>query len=676
MSGFDLAQTFFIDPDAAQQAPSVFVTSIDLFFYGKPVQGKAQSGINSPGVTVYLSGTTADNSPDLTFVKKDVVARVEYANINVDTSGATPTTFTFSRPIRVETNVTAALLISFDGSDSGFRLWHNKAGQVQLGTTNQTSVTSGKVDGSMFVITNGNTLTPQKDADIAFKLRVAKFSTTPTAFKVKNRPYEILKVSGTSGTFIGGEAVYALSANAAGTISTIVSNTTIVGTGTTFTSLAAGDSFVITDGTPGNTDVRKVTSVTNTTVLAVDVAPSFTNTAAHFYRTVTGTAYFKSGQSDHLIIQDSTANSTIYLSAGNTIYGVDSSAYTTIATVQTYAVNAVTPGFVVGVPNGTTINTSIGFANSSLAFSSTTVQDAFIASRLAVNKYPAIIASRTTEATTGTPFTSLQSTLTFTSANPYVSPFVSEENLDLFAETFQINNDDTDEYLGTGNAKSRYISKTINLNEDQVAEDMLVYVSAYKPANTSIKVYVRARNSHDSESIDVKNWTELTANTTGLDFSSATNPSDFIDIPYTVPFQPTGTLQTGAFSTALSAIITGTSGAVNTGISVGNLVRVYSPYSSNAYFISTVTAANTTTFTVATAVSNTSMVGSGFLVDVITRKGSGFLDVQNKNIFTYYNSALSLFQGYDSFALKVVLLSDDGYHVPLVNNIKAIAVSA
>lgn len=676
MSGFDLAQTFFIDPDAAQQAPSVFVTSIDLFFYGKPVQGKAQSGINSPGVTVYLAGTTTDNSPDLTFVKKDVVARVEYANINVDTTGATPTTFTFSRPIRIETDVTAALLISFDGSDSGFRLWHNKAGQVQLGTTNQTSVTSGKVDGSMFVITNGNTLTPQKDADIAFKLRVAKFSTTPTAFKIKNRPYEILKVSGTSGNFIGGEAVYALAANAAGTISMQVSNTTIIGTGTTFTSLAAGDSFVITDGTPGNTEVRKVTSVTNTTVLAVDVAPSFTNTAAHFYRTVTGTAYFKSGQSDHLIIQDSTANSTIYLSAGNTIYGVDSSAYTTIANVQTYAINAVTPGFVIGVPNGTTINTSIGFANSGLAFSSTTVQDAFIASRLAVNKYPAIIASHTTEATTGTPFTSLQSTVTFTSANPYVSPFVAEENLDLFAETFQINNDDTNEYLGTGLAKSRYISKTINLNEDQMAEDMLVYVSAYKPANTTIKVYVRARNSHDSESIDVKNWTELTANTAGLNFSSATNPSDFIEIPYTVPFQPTGTLQTGAFSTALSAIVTGTSGTVNTGIAVGNLVRVYSPYSSNAYFISTVTAANTTTFTVATAVSNTSMVGSGFLVDVVTRKGSGFLDAQNKNIFTYYNSALSLFQGYDSFALKVVLLSDDGYHVPLVNNIKAIAVSA
>jgi hypothetical protein len=676
MSGINLAQTFFIDPDAAQQAASIYVTSIDLFFYAKPTQGKAQSGINSPGVTIYLGDTSTDGSPNLTSFKRDVVARVEYANINVDTNGATATTFTFSRPVNLRTNVTAALLISFDGSDQGFKLWHNKAGQVQFGTTNLTSVTSGKVDGSMFVITNGTTLTSQKDADLAFKIKVAQFTTTPQAFKIKNRPYEILKVSNTVGTFIGGEPVYALAANAAGTISTIVSNTSIVGTLTTLTALSAGDSFVITDGTPGNTEVRKVVSVTNTTFLTVDVAPSFTNTVAHFYRTVTGTAYFKSGQSDHLVIQDSTSNSSIFLSAGNTIYGVDSLASTTIANVQIYSVNALTPSFVVGVPNGTTINTSIGFANSSLAFSNTTVQDATISTRILLNEYPAIIASRTIEANTAIPFTSLQSTLTFTTSNPYVSPYVDQENLDMFMETFQINNDDTNEYLGTGNAQTRYISKTINLDANQTAEDLLVYVSVFKPANTNIKVYVKARNSHDIETLDVKNWTELTANTNGTTLSSATNTSDFIEIPYTIPFQPVGTLQSGAFSTAASAVITGTSGVVNTGIAVGDLVRVYSPFAANAYFISTVTAANTTTFTVATAVSNTSMIGSGFLVDVVTRKGSGFLDVQKNNIFTYYNSALSLFQGYDSFALKVILLSDDGYHIPLVNNIRAIAVSA
>lgn len=677
MSGFDLAQTFFIDPDAAQQASAVYITSIDLFFFDKPVQNKTKSGIAKPGVTLFLADTTTDNAPNINSFKQDVVARVEYDNINTSSTGAIATTFTFSRPINVRTNVTAAFLIKFDGSDPDFKLWYNKAGSTEFGTTKLTSVTSGKVDGSLFVITNGTTLTSQKDADISFTLKVAKFTTTPQAYKIKNRPYELLRVSNTVGSFIGGEPVYALSANASGTIGFTSTSKSITGSGTTFTALSAGDAFIITDGTPGNTEVRKVAAVTNNTLMTVDVTPSFTNTAGHFYRTVTGTAYYSSGQSDHLVIQDSTANSTIYLSAGNTIYGVDSLAYTTVANIQSFVVNAVTPGFVVGVPSGTSINTSISFANTSFAYSSGNAQDVNIAVRAPMNKYPAIIASHTTEATTGIPFTSLQSTLTFKTTNPYVTPYVDQENLDMFLETYAINNDATNEYRGTGNAESRYISKTVNIGSNQLAEDLKVYLSAYKPANTDIKVYARFRNSADIETTDIKDWTELTANTTGLTFSSSTNTSDYREIPYVVPFQPDGTRQSGTFTTvAANATITGTSGTVNTGISVGSVIRLYSTFSSNAFFVSTVLAANTTTFTISTPVSNSIMLGSGWVVDVVSRKNSAFLDVQNKNILTYYNSALSLFQGYDSVALKIVLLSDNGFVVPAVDDIKAIAVSA
>ena len=681
MSGFNLAQTFFVDPDAAQQAPSVYITSIDLFFYDKPVQGKTKSGIFKPGVTLFLADTTTDNAPNINSYKQDVVARVEYDNINTSTTGATATTFTFSRPINIRTNVTAAFLIKFDGSDADFKLWYNKAGSLELGTTNLTSVTSGKVDGNLFIITNGNTLTPQKDADVSFKLNIAKFTTTPQAYKIKNRPYEILKTSNTVGSFIGGEPVYALAANAAGTVNISSSSVSLIGTGTTFTALSAGDSFVITDGTPGNTEIRRVVSVTNNTLIAIDTVPSFTNTGGHFYKTVTGKAYFSSGQTDHLIIQDATSNSTIYLSAGNTIYGVDSLAFTTVTNIESFVVNAVTPGFVVGVPNGTAINTSIGFANSSFAFSSGDVQDASVAVRLPIDKYAAVVASRTTEVTAGTPFKTLQSTLTFKTTNPYVTPYVDQENLDMFLETYAINNDATNEYLGTGNAESRYISKTINIESDQLAEDLIVYLSAYKPANTDIKVYARFRNKTDIETMDVKNWTELIANTAGLNNSSATNKSDFIEIPFNVPFEPAGTKQAGTFTTVYqNTVITGTSGTVNTGIAVGDVIRLYSPFASNTYFISTVSAANTTTFTVATAptlfVANSIMLGSGWVVDTITRKNSAFLDARNNNILTYYNSSLSQFQGYDSFALKIVLLSENGYVVPLVNDIKAIAASA
>lgn len=677
MIGFDLAQTFFIDPDGALQAPSVWITSIDLYFYAKPVEGKTKSGIYSPGVSMYVGDTTVDGVPNIASYKEDVVARVEYANINPSTDGETATTFTFSRPLNIRTGVSAAFFIKFDGKDSDFQLWYNKAGEYQLGTTTQTNVTSGKVDGSLFVITNGTQLTAQKDADLSFVLKVAKFTTAPTNFSIYNRPHEILKVYSTTGSFIGGERVYAVAANAAGTIAVSSALKTINGTGTTFTSLSAGDSFVITDGTPGNTEVVTVASVTNTTSLSVTVAPSFTNTSIRYYKTVTGRAYYNANMADYLVIQDSTANSSVYLSSQNVIYGVDSLAYTIVANITSMGVNSVVPSFVVGLPSGTTANTRIGFANTSYVYSSTREKDVVLGQRLRVTSYPATIASRTIETTTGVPFKSLQSVLTFTTLNPYTTPYVDENDLDMFIDTYAINNDDTNEYLGIGNAYSRYVSRSVSLANGQEAEDIKVYIRAYRPANTTIKTYVRFRNSHDIETLDIKNWTELTANTNANTYSSSINARNYVQIQYDVPFQPNGTKQSGTFNTSISnAVITGTSGVVNTGISVGNVVRIYSPLFANTYLIDTVVAANTTSFTIGTAVANSIMANTGFSVDVVTRKNSAYLDVQNQNILTYYNSSLAKFQGFDSFAIKIVLLSDNGYVVPRVDDVRAIALTA
>lgn len=677
MAGFDLAQTFYIDSAAAQQAPSIWITSIDLYFFAKPVEGKTMSGIYSPGITMYVGDVNAEGIPNLNSYKEDVVARVEYANITTSVDGTLATTFTFSRPINLKTDVTAAFLLKFDGKDPGFKLWYNKAGEYQQGTSIKTSVTSGKVDGSLFIITNGTQLTAQKDADISFKMRVAKFTTGSTQFKIHNRPYEILKVAGTAGSFLGGEQIYAVAANAAGTIAVSTASKNITGSGTSFTSLAAGDVFVITDGTPGNTEVRTVTSVTNTTFMAVDIAPTFTNTAAHYYKTVTGQVYYTSNQADYLVIQNSTANSSIYLTNGSVLYGVDSLATTTVANIAAFGVNSVIPSFVVGVPSGSSINTVIGFANSSFAYSSTTEKDVIVGQRLQVTNYPAVVASRTTEVTTGTPFRSLQSTLTLTTSNPYTTPYVDENNLDMFIDTYAINNDSTNEYLGTGNAAARYVSTMTSLAAGQTAEDIKVYIRAYRPVGTRIKTYVRFLNSQDIETIEVKNWTELIANTNANSYSSAIDTSDYLQIQYDVPFQPSGTLQTGTFTTVSgNAVITGTSGTVNTNITVGSVVRVYSPLFANSYFIDTVQASNTTTFTITNAVSNATMVGSGLLVDVVTRKNDGFLDVQQQNVLTYFNSSLAKFRGFDRFAVKIVLLSENGYVIPRVDDVRAVAVSA
>jgi hypothetical protein len=678
MLGFDLAQTFYLDKDAVQGADQAFLTAVDLYFYRKPVAGKTKSGISGPGASVYLCPVLENGTPDLNLVHHTFGARVEYADIATSTSGTTATTFTFRQPIPVPTARSYGILIKFDGSDSDFQLWYNKSGDNVLGTTTQTQVSSGKVDGFFYKITNGKELTPERDADLSFRLKVAKFSSTSSTFKIKNRPYEILKLNANTSLFRGGEEVYQQRANAAGNVSITTTGVSVVGTGTAFNStLLQGDKVILTDGTAGNTDVRTVVSVANATYMTVDVEPSFTAASGKYYKTVVGKVFQSDGITDFLVIQDANSNSSLYLTTGTTITGVDSLASANIVSIYDYAINSIVPGFNVKAPSGTSVSTTVNFANADYQFTSSTVASVDLGRRRMLNEYAAVLASSTNEQTAATPVRSFNGTLTLTTSNPYVSPYVRQENLDLFAERYEINNDATNEYAGNGNAKARYISKTIALAEDQKAEDLKVFVRAYKPANTSILVYAKLRNSEDTESFDVKDWTELTVNNNVTIVSNPANIFDRIELAYDVPFMTASTLVDGQFTTTSACtVITGTSGTVNTSIQVGDVVRVSYPASTTTYFTDTVVAANTTTITVANPVSNSSLIGPGYLVNVVDRPNSGYLDIQQQNVLTYYNRALSKFQTFDSFAIKIVLLSEDGVKIPYVDDVRAIAVSA
>ena len=676
-AGFDLAQTFYVDTDAVQKSNDVFLTSIDLYFFNKPVEGKADSGIYSPGASVFITGTDENGAPNFQKIYHLHSARREYADINTSLTGDVATTFTFKQPIHVSTGHMYAILVKFDGNDPGFLLWYNKAGESLPSSSSLSQVSSGKVDGHLYRLTNGTSLTPNYDQDLSFKLRVAKFAIGSSTFKIKNRGYEFLKAVSISGTFLGGEAVYQQRTAATGTVAASESTTTLIGTGTSFTSvLSAGDAFVITDGTPGNTNIRTVASVTNSTSLVLDAAPSFTNGSGTYYKTVTGNLYQADNLSDYVVLQDSTANSSVYLTVGTTIYGVESQASANIATIADYNVGAVSPAYSLNVPNGTTVNAVITVANSSHAVDTTKSFATSNGKKNMLDLYPAAIASRTVEQTTATPFTSLTTNLVFTTTNPYATPYVREDGLDTFVDSYVVNNDDTNEYLGRGNADSRYISKIVNLSSEQYSEDLKVYARVFQPIGTSFKIYAKFKNSSDVEPLSSKNWTELSPTVSDLEYSNQSNKQDQIELSYDVPFYHAGTRISDTFTTTLSAVVTGYSGTVNTSIIAGDVVRISSPYFPENHLTDVVVSSNTTTFTLRNAIANSSIVGTGFLVDNITRKNSAFLDIQNQNVLTYFNNAGSRFEGYDMFQLKVVLLSSDGVAIPYVNDLRAIAVSA
>jgi len=678
MLNFDLGQTFFVDKQSVENSDVAFITSVELYFYAKPTQNQSATGINNPGVSVYLCRTKTDGSPDVSTIDKVFGARVAYADITTSNTGASSTKFTLRQPVRLPTDKSYAFVVKFDGGDKGFKIWANKAGEVSINSSSITQVSSGSVDGYLYKVTNGSSLTPQTDTDLAFKINVAKFTQTSNTFLIRNRPYETLKLINQLGSFIGGEYVYQQRTALAGTISVSATSNTITGTGTAFNStVVAGDLIVVTDTTTGNTEVRTVGSVVNSTSVILTEELTFTNTAAYYYKTVVGKAFTYDSLSDYLIMQDSTANSTLYLTTGTTVVGVDSQASGNISSIVDYAVNSVIPNYNLQTPAGTSANITINFANSAGSVSGGRKQNSALGTRTALNRYPAIVGSRSNEVTAGTPYRSFAGEIKFSTANPYSSPYVSEEDLDLFAERYEINNTSTNEYKGQGSASARYITKSVTLANNQQAEDMKIYLTAYKPSNTNILVYAKFMNTQDIESFDIKDWTELTLNQSNNIVTNPVNLNDRAEYSYSVPQYNSGTLATGVFATTVSnSVIVGTSGTVNTNIIPGSVIRVYSPSLSNTYFTDTVLSSNTTTATLSRTVSNTSLVGTGFNVDIISRPNSAYIDNQNQNTLTYFNKSLAKFQTYNTFALKIVLLSDDGVNIPFVDDIRAIAVSA
>ena len=692
---YDLGQTFFVDKAAVQNAEKCFITSIDLYFKSKPTVGKAVSGINEPGVSVSLCTVKDDGSPDI--ARTPIIsARREFGDINTSTTGTSSTSFVFSKPLSVETNKKYGFLIRFDGHDTGFELYCNKAGKLSLDSTSITQVSSGSVDGNAYKITNGYVLTPLTDTDLTFKVNVAKFTSLTKTLEIKNRAYEFISANAVTGIFLGGEQVYVNTAAVSGTVWTYgSSNATITGNGTNFNALSVGDNIVLkTDPASivGNiANVRKVASIVNSSVLILDSPPSFSDIDVQLKKAAVAKVYDYSFNSDVLILTESTSNSSLSLKNATpdggglfNIIGVDSGAVARYSNsgILDIRVNNVIPNYSASIPPQTSVSLSVIFADTADTVNNARKIDTKLGKRLAITGYNAIIASRTNEVTAASAYKSFNGELTFTTTNPYSSPSVSGDDLDVFTERFIINANTTYEPVNKGAAFARYVGNQVTLAQGQVAEDMKIYIKAFKPANSDIKVYVKFFNTADSESFDIKNWTEMTLNATSIGVTSnPSNINDFKDLGYEVPFYSSGTQANGNFAVEATGIVRGSSGTVNSGaqgILPNDLVRVYHPQNTSIYLVDTVVASNTSSFTVSRPITNTTItdLASGFYVERITDASTAYLDKQKFNVLTYFNSAKAKFEGYTSFAVKIVLLSNDNTNIPYVDDLQAVAVSA
>jgi hypothetical protein len=364
--------------------------------------------------------------------------------------------------------------------------------------------------------------------------------------------------------------------------------------------------------------------------------------------------------------------------------------------VVSYPVNNFIPNLDFNLKGGAISNNSINFAFLNTANEYDLVDSNFVPvvteQSVDITAYNAIIMSKSLEVlntrnlvrSTSEGKSSLIK-FTLTASNKYDSPELHEELTSIYAFYNEINNDATDEHTNFGNAVARHISKKITFDKDRFAEDIRVIATAYRPEGTDVKVYAKVHNSKDEDAFDDKTWTELEikdATFGGRLYSSRANKKDYVELSYGFKGYPDfNTTLTGdafVYSATGNTTVTGVGTSFNTNLANGDIIVLYDEdFPNTTYGVAMV--ANTptaTAFEINKAFANLSLESATLKVGKVNKPYMVFNDIHNDNVATYYSTSVNEFTTYDTFAIKVVMLSNSTYIVPRLNDIRAIGVSA
>lgn len=215
---------------------------------------------------------------------------------------------------------------------------------------------------------------------------------------------------------------------------------------------------------------------------------------------------------------------------------------------------------------------------------------------------------------------------------------------------------------------SRYISKTVSLA--QTSEDIVVYIGAWRPAPSNIRMYVRAKNNQDSRDFNNVVYSRLTETSSPSLISSSGNPNDLVELTYGFP---------KSVNLYTNGVVCNTSSNVvnlftTSGLTSGQIVYLSDSAQSkfNVRVISSIVNSSAITLTNNTSFNSTN---SAFGTIPSLQSVSGiFLNDQNNNIARYVTIDDLVFDGFDQFSVKIVPVSNTTALVPHVTDLRVIAM--
>ena len=534
--GDPLIQSFIIDSNASSDA-STFVTAIDLFFATKS---------DTVGTTVMIR--EMQNGQPSSVVVPFSKVHLQVADIDTSTNASVATNVRFNSPIALKANVEYAICIMPDGNNPDFTVHISRVGEVDV--VSGLSVTHDTNSGMIFTSTNNRTWTPYQNENLKFVLYGAEFTSTSGTVTLKPRDMEFLTLDSVSGIFKQGEKVYIDNSATLnnGTIEFNAGNNVVQGTATTFQAeLVSGDWFVATP-TEGDQLMRVTENgIDSETQIRLIDLPTVTPavTAQNWFKTTVATVeQFTNIINNRLVLRDSSAKVGSLFAPGAVLVGASSGATATITSVDAQKVSMIQPN--IRRTNQVGTRSSL-VGDISINGSTSRVQMPFNKEAYLNKDGNEFNIPSKSLVVVGAVNSTFELTLESSTDGVASSPMIDHEASSLIAYEYLINNDATGEETNNGNALAKYVSKPVSLASGMDAEELRVYLSAYRPTQTDIKVYAKFVSETDSRSpIDI-GWTELSLKAETNEYSSSSDREDLRELEFGIPAVDSGNADSAFF---------------------------------------------------------------------------------------------------------------------------------
>lgn len=527
-----ILQTFIIKE--ATNIPGIFIDSIDVYFQTKhPVLGVEMYMLDVvngyPGNTMIPLGRKVLTS----------------SQVNISSDSTVATRFQFDSPVFVQNNIEYSFAVRPIGSNDGYNIWVGEQGGVDV-STNSPIFTNSSI-GVMFTSSTNRTWSPYQKEDIKFSINIVSFTSTSGVATVNNDDSEYLTLSSILGNYQVGEKVYIGETNAISSNANVVSNSNII-TNVSTTDLDANNKIYISSNTNSIAITANIASIINSTAFTINTAlPQFTDNNASVGKLrnsgdMNGIVKFIDKSKLKLYIANSSVDNTNYITNNNIIIGGTSNAYGAISTIDNITYNNLMPLFSVSTPSGTSLGfTTSGTSNNFAIDSGSSILTLGTDSEF--DDYERIVMSRSNEITSLSGNKSFKININLDSTLEKLSPVIDTVKFSGIAIHNLISGEDANnsvynsEITNSGLSLSRYITKKVVLADGQDAQDLKVYIAAYKPAGTNIYVYGKFWNSTDPEDFSIKSYTPMF--TTNQVVSSRVNKNDLIEYQYSIDTTPT-----------------------------------------------------------------------------------------------------------------------------------------